>query len=48
MCYQKMLKHYSDHGMSGINKPFEEVKQMIKEDSFIKKIKKFFDKYKTI
>jgi len=38
-----MLDHYSDHGMSGIDKPFEEVKQMIREErKIINRIKKLF------
>lgn len=32
LCYQKMIRHYSNHGMSGIDEPFEEVKQMIREE----------------
>ena len=43
LCYQKMLTHYSNHGMSGINKPFEEVKQMIRdENKLINRIKRLF------
>ena len=39
LCYQKMLDHYCDYGMSGFNKPFDEVRELIKRDTFFGKIK---------
>jgi len=42
LCYQKMLDHYSNYGMSGFNKPFDEVRILIKEDTFFKKIINYF------